>query len=154
MILKRKCTKCGLRKRHAKFYKAKKGKDGLRAMCKKCCNKASTAWQTENRQSANANMRRFRQNNPEKARLIRKRAMVRKVYGITLEEYNEITAASCCEICGTKIRPNRKCLDHDHVTGKIRGLLCNGCNTGIGFFKENPEVMEAAADYIRRHADS
>jgi hypothetical protein len=57
----------------------------------------------------------------------------------------------CCDICGTKIpdkRSNRMHLDHDHATGSFRGWLCGNCNTGIGRFKDNPELLRKAAAYL------
>jgi len=52
-----------------------------------------------------------------------------------------------CEICGTL--DFGLVVDHDHSTGKFRGLLCNPCNKALGFFRDNPEVLESAARYIR-----
>jgi hypothetical protein len=45
-------------------------------------------------------------------------------------------------------------IDHDHKSGKVRGLLCSCCNTGIGFLKDDPRIMRKAADYVERHASS
>lgn len=43
-------------------------------------------------------------------------------------------------------------IDHDHKTKKVRALLCNNCNTAIGLFKEDPEILTSAVEYLRRHA--
>jgi len=54
-----------------------------------------------------------------------------------------------CEICGDKLTGKNKHLDHDHKTGKYRGALCNLCNTGLGHFKDNPELLIVAAEYLK-----
>ena len=53
-----------------------------------------------------------------------------------------------CGICKTPFTEVTPCLDHDHVTGNIRGLLCNFCNVGLGYFKDNLEALESARKYI------
>jgi hypothetical protein len=57
-----------------------------------------------------------------------------------------------CVICSEpeSIRENLS-VDHDHVTGMIRGLLCHSCNVGLGHFRDNPELLRAAADYMERY---
>jgi hypothetical protein len=42
-------------------------------------------------------------------------------------------------------------VDHDHITGRVRALLCSGCNTGIGHLQDDPDVLRRAADYIEQH---
>jgi hypothetical protein len=57
----------------------------------------------------------------------------------------------CCDICGEGIsdgRFTRLSIDHDHETGKFRGMLCNSCNNGLGRFKDNPKLLRLAADYL------
>ena len=58
-----------------------------------------------------------------------------------------------CSICGSFPKRNgpRFAIDHDHATGKIRGVLCSRCNRGIGLFKENPQWLRRAAEYIENH---
>jgi hypothetical protein len=77
---------------------------------------------------------------------------VKRTFGITLEEYESLIQDSPCAICG-EVRPpfgNRSSmyLDHDHKTGRVRGVLCHQCNTGIGVFKDSPELLRAAIEYL------
>jgi hypothetical protein len=82
-----------------------------------------------------------------------------KLYGLTYADYEAMLEAQggVCAICGNheeqvmRKSGKRKALavDHDHETGVVRGLLCNGCNTGIGHFREDPDRMEAAARFLR-----
>ena len=60
-------------------------------------------------------------------------------------------ANGICEICLQKpVKPMRLVKDHCHNTGKFRGLLCNGCNTGIGMLGDSAELVERALSYLRR----
>jgi len=72
-------------------------------------------------------------------------------YHISHATYKKMLAeqGGVCKICGNL--PNKgKVLhvDHDHVAGDIRGLLCHGCNTGLGMFKENLATLESAKQYL------
>jgi nitrate/TMAO reductase-like tetraheme cytochrome c subunit len=74
-----------------------------------------------------------------------------RVYGITEAEYERL-AANGCNLCGRKYsdgRANRLAVDHCHKTGKVRGVLCRRCNSGIGYFDDDAERLERAAAYIR-----
>ena len=91
---------------------------------------------------------RNRQRHPEKHK-----ASVRKYkYGLTLEEQNQLLQAQqgVCAICGGNRSSRELGIDHDHVTGTVRGWLCGKCNTGLGFFADNPKWLEIAAHYLRR----
>lgn len=78
-------------------------------------------------------------------------------YGITSEEYTTLLTEqdNKCGICrcpggnGTKESP-RLCIDHDHTTRQVRGLLCSTCNRAIGLFKDDPLVLRTAANYIEK----
>lgn len=76
-------------------------------------------------------------------------------YGITPEEYDALVLVqgNRCRICGGDSpgdRITRWCVDHDHRTGKVRGLLCTNCNQGIGKFKDDPVKLRLAAQYLER----
>jgi len=84
-----------------------------------------------------------------------RRVALKSKYGITPAEYDRMLAAQrgLCAICGGP--PNgrwpRLAVDHDHATDRVRELLCNHCNTGIGLLG-GPDVLEKAAAYLRRHS--
>ena len=74
-------------------------------------------------------------------------------YNLTEEQVIEMhnKQEGLCAICGSTISKCNQHIDHDHKTGKIRGLLCSRCNHAIGYFNDNPEYMEAGAKYIRNN---
>ena len=91
---------------------------------------------------------------PEELRRIRLRVWLDLRYGITIEEYESLVAlqGNKCAICGRvggEGRGKVLHIDHNHKTGVVRGLLCKSCNQGIGLIGEVPELLEAAARYLR-----
>lgn len=78
-----------------------------------------------------------------------KRAGLKK-FGLTVEAYNLLLEKQngACAVCFTKPVTQALSVDHDHRTGKVRGLLCQSCNVGIGFLKDDARLMRNAADYI------
>jgi hypothetical protein len=75
-------------------------------------------------------------------------------FGLTQGQYDELLfkQGGGCAICGgPQTGRGRFHVDHDHKTGEVRGLLCHGCNTGIGNLGENPARLEKAAAYLRQH---
>jgi hypothetical protein len=88
---------------------------------------------------------------PERPSAMRK-AHLRRAYGLSLEDYEQLVASheGRCAICKHSEVGNLP-VDHDHKTGRIRGLLCQRCNRAIGMFKDSPELCDAAAHYLRKH---
>lgn len=84
----------------------------------------------------------------------RNRTMLRK-YGITLKQCEALKEKQeyRCALCGDHESANKQGLvvDHCHVSGEVRKLLCPPCNVGLGMFKDNPELLLKAADYIKEH---
>ena len=83
---------------------------------------------------------------------IRKAQRIKK-FGITLEEFNSILTQQDgkCAICGYSDRSDKNffpVVDHDHLSGKVRGLLCMNCNMGIGKFKDDISRLKSAINYL------
>ena len=99
----------------------------------------------------------YHMKNKEKAYLSSRKRSLRKLYGISLDEYNEmfIKQNGCCAICGRHQNElNRKLfVDHNHNSGVIRSLLCHKCNIVLGLVNENIDVLEKMIIYIKSHDD-
>jgi hypothetical protein len=73
-------------------------------------------------------------------------------YGLSKDDYESLLTQQnySCAICSTTSAGGRGSwhVDHDHITGKVRGLLCHCCNTGLGLFKDSQELLLKAKDYL------
>ena len=99
----------------------------------------------------------------EKLKIIHKKEKLQKLYGLTIEQVEAMKVAqnNKCAICGndfialTPQHPRGKTttcsVDHDHATGKVRELLCNHCNIGLGHFNDDPAIVQRAAAYLVKH---
>jgi len=79
---------------------------------------------------------------------------LRRKYGVGVAVYNELLQrqGGRCAICGAEESVRRSFdMDHDHESGRVRGLLCARCNPGIGYFQDDPGRLRAAADYLERN---
>ena len=110
-------------------------------------------WQIKNRDKRNMQQRERFAKNPEKYRAIYKKKSLEWNYGLNLEDYNTmlVEQGDCCAICksdnpGVKNRGWH--VDHDHITGDVRGLLCHKCNHLLGNARDNPEILTAAIQYL------
>jgi hypothetical protein len=97
-------------------------------------------------------VQRYHLEHPEELRLQKRKSHLRRAYGITIEDLEQMRGEqNCsCRICGKSIA-NRACVDHDHKTGKIRGLLCWYCNVRIEAL-ERPGWLISALAYLKEHA--
>jgi hypothetical protein len=103
--------------------------------------------------------RAWRNANPEKVKDIE----LKTRFGITLQDYQRMAEAQNhrCAICGgleTGVDkqgvPRRMPVDHCHATGKIRELLCSACNKALGGFRDRPDLLRKAAEYVEKHLDT
>jgi len=89
-----------------------------------------------------------------------KELYLQRTYGISLYEFEHRLKEQhhCCPLCGRVLdirytnkllNPASACVDHCHTTGVVRGILCNECNRGLGYFKDSPEALLRAASYLQ-----
>lgn len=107
-------------------------------LCKTCRTAATQEWA---------------QANPQDWERARRRSHLKKRYGLTPEEADQLleSQGGKCAICGTPhgdSRGFRLHIDHDHATGAVRGILCNLCNAGLGNFRDDPVLMRRAIAYL------
>lgn len=88
----------------------------------------------------------YDRNQPQHKRASR----LKQKYGLSVAEYDAMLAAQDgrCAICKCEPTDRRLAVDHCHDTNKVRGLLCFTCNTGIGKFRHNKKLLQAAIDYL------
>ena len=103
------------------------------------------------REAARAAAKAWQQGNPTK-----RKAQRLKQYGIEISDFNDLMAiqGGACAICGHSdtSKPNFfPVVDHCHTTGKVRGLLCMGCNQGLGKFKDSADRLFSAIAYLSKH---
>jgi hypothetical protein len=81
----------------------------------------------------------------------RRDTILKNRYGIMEFDYEQLAQQqnNKCAICGVSPENKRLDLDHCHTTKKIRGLLCNNCNRGLGHFKDNPQLLTKAIEYLK-----
>jgi len=140
------CSQCNVERDISFYYKTKR-KSGTyyQPMCKLCNKERYNKGRYEY-------TKRIRE---EKGPIYRKQVnnSLAKRYGISADEFNRrMSIAETCEICG--IKPNKQLsYDHDHETGKFRGLLCNKCNMALGQLGDNVDGLKKAIKYLERNMD-
>lgn len=128
------CTQCGNEKQLDEFYRKGGSKVGFRSKCIQCV-----------QQYYHDNRQRIRQRD------------LQRMYGISLTEYDQLLdgQGGVCAICGKTPTENgmRLSVDHDHTTGKVRGLLCDTCNFAIGAFNDDVHLMMNARIYLESFSE-
>ncbi len=134
------------------YHYPEHGRNAGKTMCRECMGIWSKRQNfTRTKEQRNASARLWRVNNPESARRVRKKQNLKR-FGLTEDSFNVIMVKQngVCAICKNP-EPAKRALaiDHNHQTGKIRGLLCTRCNQGIGCFVDQPLILEAAIKYLQ-----
>ena len=126
------CKRCDTNKPVEEFYKVPNRPNTYSVMCKKC--------QLEYNKEHNNNA------------INSQRYNLKKKYGITYEEYLKMLMAqkNRCAICNELATDKNLAVDHDHLTERVRGLLCQSCNNGLGRFKDSIELLKSAQRYLEQ----
>ena len=141
------CRSCGVKRPLVDFGPHSKGVHGRQSRCRSC----RAASERERYERDRVEILR-RQRSSERRRRYTTDYKRRRKYGIDSAEVDRLLTLQDgrCAICAEVIDP--PCVDHCHTTGAIRGLLCSPCNLGLGSFRDDPDRLTAAANYLRRSA--
>ncbi len=117
-------------------------------------NAKSRAYYAANKERANLNNKAWNAANPGRARKTQRACLLKKKYGLTIEDYGRILKAQGgrCRICRRKPGKKMLAVDHNHQTGEVRALLCSKCNTGLGQFNEDLSLLLKAASYLEEYS--
>lgn len=130
------CKKCNIGKPNSEYTKRNTGKRQRHyfSKCKKCQNENVIRWSRDSIKS--------------------KKYKLKKYFNIEYEDYLTMLKKqnNSCMICKVNQKDlNRKlCVDHCHITGEVRGLLCNSCNRALGYFKDNINNLQEAVNYLKQ----
>ena len=117
------CNKCGKTKSLSGFYKRSSRPCGVQSKCKVCQNKIRASYWKPHE-------------------------VMRRKFKITEEQYQKMMEPDDCPCCGRRMK--KKCIDHCHKTQKIRGVLCNNCNTSLGLLDDNKETLQNLIQYLEQ----
>jgi hypothetical protein len=155
------CLQCG-ESDHDAMAKNSKRANGYALYCKKCSRARAKKWR--NRDKARIQSANWRKNNPDRQRLHLLKSRLKREFGMSPEcvEKQYLKQKGLCDLCFTPIdRPIRganprgsapSSMDHDHVTGRFRGIVHQRCNTLIGLANDNVSFLELAKAYLMRHS--
>jgi hypothetical protein len=134
------CKRCKEEKSLDKFTKSKNSKGGRTAKCTKCIYEC------------------YRKNKTEEKREKEKFYRYRYLYGLDKETYDKLLEdiGEKCMICQNHFSNLQTglCIDHDHKTGKVRGILCGDCNRGLGMFKDKIVNLNNAVQYLLKYGNN
>ena len=97
------------------------------------------------------NQKRYRLAHPQSTYRQIKNARLKRLYGITLAQYEEMLEkqGGVCALCGKHPSKNSLCVDHSHVTGRVRGLLCYFCNKTLWWIERHPQTWPKLYGYLK-----
>lgn len=163
------CTKCNVEKDIDLFPANKRTKDLKCSWCRSCHAEITRLYRHNNKDKIKQTVKERNQRedvktktkareelNKEKRKLQARFATIKRKYGITQEEYEFLEKQQNyrCKICGVFSKDNIHgylYVDHCHSSNKIRSLLCQKCNSLLGYSKDRIDILEKAIEYLREH---
>lgn len=105
-------------------------------------------WERENPEKVKASNKRWRENNRGKTKI----AALKAVYGLSEDEFRELldSTIGACPICEEEFGSHTACIDHDHETGEIRGIICRKCNLMLGRINDDIDILLNAIEYLKK----
>ena len=136
----RPCSKCGLPMVRGGW-------------CRPCKNKYTKMWRKSHPEFVKRRNRLYYYSPSSEKK--RRAYQLKRSFSITMDEYNALlnSQGGRCAICGSlgeEARYRRLCVDHNHVTNRLRGLLCRNCNSAIGLMGDDPDILRKAIEYLER----
>lgn len=137
------CTKCRIEQPVENFWKDSGSKDGLKHQCKSCRNLVKREYRS------NPLVRKKEYLTKKRRKKTWRWEIIWQKYRLTEKDYNEMLESQkgLCALCES--RPPKH-IDHCHASGKVRGLLCVQCNTGLGKFKDSEDLLTKAVGYLQK----
>ena len=155
-----KCNRCK-KEKDSKEFITSKGKPSTRCIkCREDRNRQATKFYHDWHDEKIEQGRKYYHENRERYKFIRRRAALKRKYNITPEDYDLMikNQKGKCGICGIILKEhnqkgwggkNAPCVDHSHETGKVRGILCRGCNLALSMI-ENKTFLLQANQYLSK----
>ena len=159
----KKCSKC---QQPGSFYKDKNAAGGYRSICNACDKAKAKIWNKKNHVKHAEHEKKHRSDNPDRVKANKnkyvksnpraiKDSWLKYTYGLGIEEYELMKSnqGDRCAICCKHEDDLYKdlCVDHCHVSGKVRKLLCAKCNSALGFLDENIQNAKNLLKYLEDH---
>lgn len=147
---KKQCADCGKEKALDAFPVRNTGY--VYAYCKECNARRTREWSAKNRERKAASAKQWAEKNPERLREAQRNAYYKRTHGISFDEVRSRLEKQSfrCEVCSKEINESTLVVDHCHVDGHVRGILCNKCNIWLAPIEE-PGFLDAALAYLESH---
>lgn len=152
----------------AEFHVDSSRRGGRRSHCKGCISSYFKSYRESNLLRRNEANKKWSNANPEKIKEYQKRSSakrknarqdyhIKKRYGLSRADYSAMLEAQgglcAANGCSETLFGGKLCVDHDHATGKVRGLLCHGCNLALGKVHDSVEKLKGLISYLERSSD-